>query len=185
MRTWTSDRLLLRQLGPESAETVADYLTRSRGYHAPWDPVRPADWWDSQRVEERLADELSEAAADRQLVVYLSVQDDPERVIGRVALNNIIRGAFQCAAAGYALAPEATGKGYMTEALRRMADIAFDDLNLHRLEVNVVVRNDRSIAVAERCGFERECVSPRFLRIAGVWEDHVRFVKLNDRWEPR
>lgn len=127
----------------------------------------------------RLAHDLQVAAEDRGLVLYIATLTDHRRVIGRVALSNIVRGASLSCTAGYGLAPEATGNGYMTEALSAVVGIAFDHLRLHRVEVNVIPRNARSLAVAERCGFEREGFSPRYLNIAGRWEDHLRLARRN------
>jgi ribosomal-protein-alanine N-acetyltransferase len=133
-------------------------------------------------VAGRLRFELQQAAEDRALTLYIFVREDPHRVVGRIALNNIVRGAMHGCTVGYGLAPDAVGYGYMTEALNEAVRIAFEDLGLHRVELNAIPRNARSIALAERCGFEREGVSRQMLRIAGVWEDHVRFVRLNDAW---
>jgi [ribosomal protein S5]-alanine N-acetyltransferase len=99
-------------------------------------------------------------------------------VLGAINLRNIIRGAMQGATLGYGLAPDAVGNGYMTEAVKRIAEIAFTDLALHRIEVNIMPRNSPSLAVAERAGFVREGLSPCYLQIAGVWEDHVRFARI-------
>ncbi len=186
MQNWSSERLVLRQLGPDSAQTVTEYLSTAREYHAPWEPPRPEDWCSYERVAERLSQEIADALDDKQLVLYISRIDEPGRpVIGRIAVNNIIRGALQGCSVGYALTPEATGEGLMTEALNRAVEIAFVDLNLHRVEVNVIPRNVASIAVAERCGFEKEGMSRAFLYIAGTWEDHVRYVRINDAWAPQ
>lgn len=182
-RFWTSERLVLRQLAPRDATIVRDYGIRSREFHRPWDPVRPHDFWEQTTVAERLARELDLAAQDRSLVLYLAQSAVPDRIIGRIALNNIVRGASQSCSAGYGLAPEATGRGYMTEALGEVVRIAFGDLGLHRVEVNVIPRNSRSLGVVERCGFEREGMSPRLLKIAGRWEDHIRFAQLNAAME--
>jgi ribosomal-protein-alanine N-acetyltransferase len=66
----------------------------------------------------------------------------------------------------------------MTEAVKRIVEIAFDDLALHRVEANIMPRNAPSLAVAERAGFVREGLSPRYLQIAGKWEDHVRLSRV-------
>lgn len=178
-RFWTSERLILCQVAPRDAVLVRDYGIRSREFHRPWDPVRPHDYWELGTVADRLARELDLAAQDRALILYLAQAAVPDRIIGRVALNNIVRGASQSCSAGYGLAPDATGRGYMTEALDEAVRIAFGELDLHRVEVNVIPRNSRSLGVVERCGFEREGVSPKLLKIAGRWEDHVRFAKRN------
>jgi len=43
-------------------------------------------------------------------------------------------------------------------------------------------RNLPSLRVAEKCGFQNEGLSPRYLQINGKWEDHVHMVKLNPDW---
>ena len=180
-QTWETERLLLRQLGPSAAAAVRDYGLRAREYHAQWDPIRPADFWELPVVAERLACQILEADGDRSLCTFICTAEDPDRVIGVVNLRNIVRGALMSCVIGYGLAPEAVGHGYMSEAVRRAVRIAFEDLGLHRVELNIMPRNERSLAVAERCGFQREGLSPRYLKIAGRWEDHVRFALLSDR----
>lgn len=179
-RTWETERLLLRQLGPDRAAAVRDYGLRSREYQAPWDPIRPADFWELPVVADRLRQQLLEAEQDRSLCTYISAKSEPERVLGVVNIRNIVRGSLMSAIVGYGLAPEAVGRGYMTESVRRIVEIGFHDLGLHRIEVNIMPRNERSLRVAETCGFTREGLSPRYLKIAGQWEDHVRFAKLID-----
>jgi ribosomal-protein-alanine N-acetyltransferase len=69
--------------------------------------------------------------------------------------------------------------GYITEALRRAIRFAFEDLQLHRIEANIMPKNVRSIRVVEKLGFVNEGLSRKYLKIAGVWEDHVHYVLLN------
>jgi ribosomal-protein-alanine N-acetyltransferase len=178
--TWQTDRLLLRQLGPSAAAAVRDYGLRSREFHAPWDPIRPRNYWELPVVAERLHAQLIEAEMDRSLCTYLSAKSAPEQVIGALNLRNITRGPLMSCVIGYGLAPEAVGSGFMSEAIDRIVKVAFEELGLHRIEINIVPRNTRSIAVAERCGFRREGLSPRYLKIAGRWEDHARYAKLNE-----
>ena len=177
---WATDRLLLRELGPEHAGAVRAYGLRSAEYHAPWDPLRPRDYWELPVVAERLRTQIEESRAGRSLCLCLSLRDEPEAVIGVANLRNIVRGALLSGHIGYALAPDAVGHGYMTEALSRVITVAFSEIGLHRVEANIMPRNARSLAVAQRVGFVREGFSPCYLRINGHWEDHVRFARLNE-----
>ena len=179
-RTWETDRLLLREFGPAHAAAVRDYGLRSRDFHKPWDPIRPADFWELPVVAARLASQIADAEADRALCLFLTHKDDPERVMGAVNLRNIIRGVLMGCHLGYALAPDALGHGYMTEAVQGVVELAFEELGLHRVEANVIPRNTRSLAVVERAGFTEEGYSARYLRIGGTWEDHIRFACIND-----
>jgi ribosomal-protein-alanine N-acetyltransferase len=177
---WETDRLILQELGPDQAGAMRSYGVRSASYHAPWDPTRPRDFWELPVVAERLRSQIAESRAGSALCLCLSPKEDPTRVIGVANLRNVVRGALLGAHLGYALSPEAVGNGYMTEAIARVVRIAFGEMGLHRIECNIMPRNSRSLAVAERVGFSREGFSPRYLRINGRWEDHVRLALLNE-----
>src|SRR5262245_1554412 len=57
---------------------------------------------------------------------------------------------------GYWLAPEARGRGLMTEALRALSSMAFEELGLGRVELVTDPDNIASQRVAEKAGFTRE-----------------------------
>jgi [ribosomal protein S5]-alanine N-acetyltransferase len=174
IETWETHRLLLSLLRPNAAAAVREYGLRSAEFHRPFDPLRPADYWELPIVADRLACQVLEAEQDRSLCLFIVLKSEPKRIVGAVNLRNIMRGAMLGATLGYGLAPDATGHGYMTEAALRMVRIAFQDLGLHRVETNIMPHNAPSLAVAERAGFVREGLSPRYLQINGKWEDHVR-----------
>jgi ribosomal-protein-alanine N-acetyltransferase len=60
---------------------------------------------------------------------------------------------------------------------------AFEQLGLHRAEAGTLVHNVASQRVLERNGFTRFGMAPRYLRIAGKWQDHVLFQRLNESLE--
>ncbi|MBK6335366.1 MAG: GNAT family N-acetyltransferase [Betaproteobacteria bacterium] len=120
-----------------------------------------------------------------QHVGLLAFRHDDDALVGAFNLGDIIRGAFCSAYLGYfAFAPHA-GQGYMAEGIELALRHAFSGLGLHRVEVNVQPANLRSLALAERAGFVREGYSPRYLRIAGRWRDHVRHALLVEDWRAR
>ncbi len=57
---------------------------------------------------------------------------------------------------GYVLDVDHLGKGYMTEALRAVVRVLFENLNAHRVQADCHEANERSWRVLERCGFQRE-----------------------------
>ena len=71
--------------------------------------------------------------------------------------------------------PRSRGRGVATHALAALLRIAFDELRLHRVQAAVMPRNTPSIRVVEKCGFALIGLSPRYLCINGVWEDHLLF----------
>ena len=67
---------------------------------------------------------------------------------------------------GYVLNPEFWGKGYATEAVKKVIEFGFYDLNLHRIEARYIVGNEKSRRVMEKCGmfFEGVHVSSLFVK---------------------
>ena len=90
----------------------------------------------------------------------------------------MIRGAFQSASLGYyAFAPYA-GQGLMYEGMCLVLKRGFGKLKLHRLEENIQPGNQASLALVKKCGFVREGVSRRYLKVCGRWKDHERWALL-------
>src|SRR6202040_3772712 len=57
---------------------------------------------------------------------------------------------------GYAVHPDHWGKGFATEALRRILEFGFENLSLERIWATADVRNVASWRVMEKAGMERE-----------------------------
>ena len=70
----------------------------------------------------------------------------------------------------------------MTEAVQLVLREAFVTLKLHRLEANIQPGNEPSRALAQRCGFELEGFSPRYLKVGGRWRDHERWALHAETW---
>jgi RimJ/RimL family protein N-acetyltransferase len=80
---------------------------------------------------------------------------------------------------GYWVRSSLTGRGLATEATRRIADFAFDDLGAERVEIWCDAHNQRSAAVAQRAGFTFEARLERNRRdTAGELADSLCFVRL-------
>lgn len=89
------------------------------------------------------------------------------------------RGAFQSCSMGYWLSQDRTGRGYATQAVNTAVDLAFTELALHRVQAATLVSNSASQNVLSRAGFERIGLAPRYLRIAGRWQDHLLFQRVS------
>ena len=172
-RIWT-ERLVLRQPGPEEAELVAAYYQRNRAHHGPWDPPRAPLFFGASHWEGQLERNARDYFAGRSLRLFLFEREPSEsRVCGSLNLSGITRGPFQNALIGYSLDEACVGRGYMSEALGALVAFAFGELELHRLEANYVPTNTRSGAVLRRLGFQIQGYARDYLFIAGAWRDHV------------
>jgi ribosomal-protein-alanine N-acetyltransferase len=107
------------------------------------------------------------------------------RFAGEININSIHRGAFQSAYVGYWVDQAQAGRGLIPEALVLVLKFAFEDLGLHRVQVAIIPRNSASRRVVEKLGLREEGVAVRYLEIAGVWEDHVRYAITEEEWAVR
>lgn len=168
----------IRLLRSGDAEALAAVLVRNREFLEPWEPVRPDHYFTVDGQAEVVADSLHRHELG-QLGPYVIVDDDGAAV-GRINLNNIVRGPFQSASVGYWLAQEAGGRGFATAAVAEIVRIAFTEEGLHRVEAGTIPENFRSQMVLRRNGFTQFGYAPHYLNIAGTWADHLLFQKLAD-----
>jgi ribosomal-protein-alanine N-acetyltransferase len=110
---------------------------------------------------------------------------DGGALAGVYNIGHIIRGPLESAFLGYYAAAAHAGQGYMRQGLELVLRHAFSRLKLHRLEANIQPENERSIALVARCGFRKEGLSPRYLKIGGRWRDHERWAILAEEWRGR
>lgn len=83
---------------------------------------------------------------------------------------------------GYVLNDKYWGKGYATEAVRRIVEFAFDCLPLNRLSLRILDGNDASVRVAERCGFRREGTHIDALLVKGHYVTYHDYALLRDEY---
>lgn len=173
-------RLMLRILDEDNAQSVSDYYLRNRDFHQPWFSVRNDEIFTARQQRKNLEVELRDFNIGRALPFWLTLKADPQRIIGRFALTNMIHGSFRSCIASWHLDRKLTGHGYAAEAGQAAIEAAFNDYKLHRIEANILPANDRSINLAEQLGFELAGYENRYLEINGEWEDHLHYVKLAD-----
>ena len=132
------------------------------------DELRP--WMPWAQVEPTV--EESEAVVRRQLARFIAREDLVFQIYRRNAdssAGQLLGGTglhrfdwkvrrFEI---GYWIRSSAQGQGYVSEAVRALAAMAFESLKARRVEIRMDSDNLRSRAVAERCGFELEGVLRR------------------------
>ena len=77
------------------------------------------------------------------------------------------------------------GRGAGTFAVEKMCEVAFLDLDTHRVELGVYPDNAAAIRVYEKCGFEREALLRRYIHHEGAWHDLVWMAILRRDWSAR
>ena len=180
-----SDRLILRVLDESYSEKILDFFIRNSDFLNKWEPIKDEEFYTVEFQEQRLINDLKLMNEDRSLRLWMFKKDDKEfnNIIGSVALNEIVRGCFHSCFLGYRIDEQNANNGYMTEAVKRLKEYAFNDLKLHRIEANIMPHNIASLKVVEKNGFVDEGLSKKYLKINGRWEDHIHMVILNEDME--
>jgi ribosomal-protein-alanine N-acetyltransferase len=121
-----------------------------------------------------------EMRALRSISLGIWLNEDKDQVlIGQITLGGIIFGAMRGAHIGYWIDQRFANRGYTTRAVKLLTKFGFEQLRLHRIEINLRPENEASKQVAIKAGFLLEGARNNYLHIAGDWRDHVTFVKEN------
>lgn len=174
-----TERLVLKILDKTYARQVVDYYQRNKKFLEEWEYKKTDKFFTIEFQEKVLTKELNDMEKGTLFKVWMFEKSNPNRVIGSVGFSNIIRGIFQSCFLGYKMDKDLINRGYMTEALESLIDIAFNKIYLHRIEANIMPKNVRSLRVAQKLGFVNEGTSKDYLKINGKWEDHIHMVLLN------
>ena len=99
-------------------------------------------------------------------------------LIGGISLTHIERGISQSGTLGYWMGEPFAGQGFMREAASLVCAFAFETLQLHRLQASCMPANEPSIGLLHRLGFEQEGYAKAYLKIDGLWEDHLLWARV-------
>jgi ribosomal-protein-alanine N-acetyltransferase len=166
-------RVYLRAPDRSDEEEFVAAMQASASLHRPWlyAPQTPEDF------REYLVRALRPSSE-----FFLGCRLEDGAIVGFLNLSEIVRGSFQSAYLGYGAVAAFAGQGYMSEALALVLRESFTRLGLHRVEANIQPDNEASVALVRRGGFELEGMSPRYLKIGGLWRDHERWAIRSETW---
>jgi ribosomal-protein-alanine N-acetyltransferase len=149
----------------------------SRAFLEPWEPTWPPDDLSRSAYRRRIR-RYNREIRDETAFPFFIMHARDHHLMGACTLSNVRRGVSQACSLGYWMGERYAGNGYMTAAVRRLAEYVFDDLRLHRIEAATVTTNEASKRVLRRCGFYEEGMARGYLKINGVWQDHNLFALL-------
>jgi ribosomal-protein-alanine N-acetyltransferase len=179
-------RVTLRPIEPEDFEAWRALRRRNRERLTIWEPRRTPGQPDPAEDRQAFSSRCGARRRERQLStgwgfgMFLGGS-----LMGEMNLSNLVRGAFHSAHVGYWIDKQQAGCGYTPEALVVLARFAFEQLDLHRLQVAIVPRNAASRRVVDKVGLRCEGLAERYLEINGVWEDHLRYAITAEEWGVR
>jgi len=143
----------------------------------PWDSTNPAG--DGRNVDFRVYVRRLRAGFREQSVVPLVVEYNG-KMVGQITLGNVVWGSLRQGYVGYWIDSRVAGRGIIPTAVALMLDYAFQECDLHRVEISIRPENAASLRVVEKLGLKSEGIRRKYLHIAGDWRDHFVYVAIAD-----
>jgi RimJ/RimL family protein N-acetyltransferase len=134
----------------------------------------PSEWSEDLAAEAIVRDnELWAGGSGESLKLAITLDDDPVGVIGLKLSRRHAHGETF-----YFLDANARGRGIATAALDSVCRWAFGTLAMKRIQLFVDPANYRSIALAERCRFQREGLLRSHLTVKSRRQDSLLYARL-------
>lgn len=147
---------------------------KSRSHLTQWEQDWSPDEMTSQAFRLRVKAywrEMKRGAA----APFLVFRRSDEALLGGVTLSGIRYGAACAATVGYWIGSDYLRRGYGRAAMHAALHYAFGRLGLHRVEAACQPANEASRRLLLRCGFRQEGTALGYLKINGLWKDHLLF----------
>lgn len=177
--TLTGARVALRSLVDADVPALFDVFS---------DPEVMRYWsappFNSAADAERLLRDIQESFRTRRLFQWGIAQLADDRIVGTCTLFRLDT-IHRRAEVGFALARTCWGRGLASEALTAALRFAFESLQLHRIEADADPRNERSLRLLQRHGFQREGHLRERYHVGGEIQDAVILGLLRSDWQGR
>lgn len=169
-----SPRLVLTIPSNDDIPEIISFFDRNSAFFKSTSPIREIDFNTPAYWVTVLSDNRSSFLNGSTIKLFMFLRADEElRVIGEVNFSQIFRGVFLACKLGYKIDKNFQGRGLMKEGLTRAIEFCFNEVGLHRIEANYMPNNLRSANVLKSLGFDIEGKANNYLKIDGVWEDHI------------
>ncbi|MDX2320021.1 MAG: ribosomal protein S5-alanine N-acetyltransferase [Moritella sp.] len=181
---FVTKRLVIRVAMASDAEKLCQYYVRNQLHLSPWEPKRSDAYYTLRWWQLRIA-QIHAEFNDASAISFIAMTPDKSEIVAVANFSNIIQGVFKSCYLGYSIAKAHEGQGLMVEFLQTCLGFMFENVGLNRVMANYIPVNERSGALLQRLGFEREGYARKYLKIAGSWQDHVLTALLHEDWSAR
>jgi RimJ/RimL family protein N-acetyltransferase len=169
IKTLETDRLLLRSWNRDDPSELFEFANLDAGSDACWESDS------NDEVALKVQKKFKENKESWAIVLK-----DNSKIIGAIGLHPYVRyGVPKAEQLSFALSPEHWGRGFATEAVRRVTEYVFDE---RKPDILCIIFEDefrgrsRIPGVANRCGFSRDG-SMRYSRIRhGIFVDEDLYI---------
>lgn len=163
--TLDTDRLIIRKILPRDAEDMYEYTSRE-------DVTEYLTWYPHPNLKytRQYIRDIGRCYLNGSFFDWGIIWKENNKFIGTCGFTSIDT-ANNSAEAGYVINPDYKSRGIATEALHRVLEFAFYDLEFERVEAKHIVGNDASAAVMKKCGMSFEGIKRHGMIIKNEYRD--------------
>ena len=119
----------------------------------------------------------------REDALWFTITDLEGKIIGETGLLRMFP-AWRCTDLSIIIPdPKMQRKGYGSEAIRIMLDLAFRRYEMNRVSIGVVALNTNALAFYKKIGFKEEGIQEQGYYYEGKFSDFVMMRILRQEWE--
>ena len=131
--------------------------------------------------EKFLRDSIQESPSEPWRSIVRAITDSASGDLIGLCGVVILRGAEE-GEIWYLVHPSWWGKGVATDATRKLLDLGFGELSLHRMWATCLPENPASARVLEKAGMRKEGFLVKNLKIHGEWKSSNLYAILAEEW---
>ncbi len=176
MPTLETQHLVLRKLIPQDAQDMYEYCSDSdTPKYLTWEPHESLKY-----TKEYIRYVIKKYKTGEYLDWGITLKANG-KLIGTCGFT-LIETEHSKGEIGYVLNASYRNQGYATEAVKRLLEYSFFELELNRIEARVMEHNDSSVALLKKCGFEYEGTFRQEIYVKGEFKNIMHFALCKDQY---
>ncbi|MGM0834582.1 MAG: GNAT family N-acetyltransferase [Bacillota bacterium] len=147
--TLKTDRLVLRKLDQKDAAIIFDYQSNKENFPFVDMPIYTSMYEAHQYIEK-----MNAGVESNRWIIWAIAESATDNILGTVSIWNLTTNPRK-GELGYGLFPGNTGKGFMSEALKKVVEYGLDNMGLSAIEAYTHADNEKSLALLEKHHFSK------------------------------
>ncbi|MBC8949993.1 MULTISPECIES: GNAT family N-acetyltransferase [Xenorhabdus] len=170
--SFSTKQMDVHYFNEEMANAFQKYLVNNKDRLAPFEPLRTYEYYELNEVKKRIRATVNLQEKNKGVSLVFTPKNSSD-IVGNINFTNFVFGVFQACHLGFSIDTSFEGKGVMREVLTESLKHIRNKYQLHRVMANHLPTNDRCAHLLQRIGFIKEGYAKSYLKINGVWQDHV------------
>jgi ribosomal-protein-serine acetyltransferase len=168
------ENVVLKQLEISDAKDVFQTIDSQKDYLGRWLPF--VEYTKQLSDSEKYIDSVVNAPGDKFEYVFTIKKCD--EFVGLIGFKDTDK-QNKKTEIGYWLSEKYQKQGIMTKSVEKLCDLAFNHLNINRIQIKCAVGNSSSINIPKRLGFQMEGIERQGELLSGnIYTDLVIYSKL-------